>query len=210
MVSILKTVSQACLVLSLAACASQITYDDYGADTNELNFPLLERPRNQVSPVQRLTIDQGIPKTAPIAVVSFANIDNLTEVSSLGRYLSEFFTNELVQYGYPVYDLEAQDEVMLMKRIGSIYRTRQGNLSEGALSEVIPRTDLVAMGVRYLLTGTYTTLEDRVIVQTRLIDVVDAKIASTVAMSLARRGMIAELAARSGATYTTRMEVMGP
>lgn len=215
---ILKLTMPVCLVASIIGCASQVTYEDHGGQTTNANFPLIEWPLNEASPVKRLMIDRGIPKSSPVAVASFTNIDNLTEVSSLGRYLSEFFTNELVAYGYPVYDLEAQDEIMLMKSVGAIYRTRQGRLSEGNLVELIREPDLIRKGVRYVLTGTYTVMQDRVVVQARLIDMIDSKVASTVAVSMPRQGMIAELANRrvadehglTGSLQRRHLEVVGP
>jgi hypothetical protein len=140
-------------------------------------------------------------------------MDSLTQVSSLGRYLSEFYVNDLVRYGYQVYDLEAQDEIMLLRSIGAIYRTRQGPLDAGTDSQVRPEAELLAKGVRYVLTGTYTVLENRVIVQARLIDLTDSRIVASEALSLAREGMVAELAAR-GLPVTRpvdkRLEVVGP
>ncbi len=197
------------LCFLMAGCSSQqVTYEEHGTYTDLGHFPLIEWPLGQPSPVKRLVIDQGIPKSAPIVVASFANIDHLTEVSSLGRYLSEFFVNDLVAYGYPVYDLEAQDEIMLIRSLGAIYRTREGHLGDGLLTQTIKEPDLLAKGVRYVLTGTYTELDDRIIVQARLIDISDAKIASTLALSLARRDMIAELSSRK--PRGKRLEVVGP
>jgi flagellar FlgO protein len=219
---ILKLIIPACLAASVTGCASQVTYGEHGAQTTSMNFPLTEWPLNEAGPVKSMMIDRGIPKSSPITVASFANIDNLTEVSSLGRYLGEFFANELVDYGYSVYDLDAQDEIMLMKHVGAIYRTRQGELSKGSLDEIVRTPDLVRKGVRYVLTGTYTLTQDHVVVQARLIDMIDHKMASSVALSMPRQGMIAELANRHTADehgpvgavqpvlQQRRLEVVGP
>ncbi|RMD70944.1 MAG: hypothetical protein D6819_02995 [Gammaproteobacteria bacterium] len=193
----------------MAGCSSQqVTYEEHGTYTDLSHFPLIEWPLGQPSPVKRLVIDQGIPKSSRIVVASFANLDNLTEVSSLGRYLSEFFVNDLVAYGYPVYDLEAQDEIVLIKALGAIYRTREGRLGDGLLTQTIQETDLLNKGVRYVLTGTYTELDERIIVQAKLIDITDSKLVSTVALSLARQDMIAELSSRK--PRGKRLEVTGP
>jgi TolB-like protein len=198
-------------VAGLLGCSTQMTYEEHGMLTTTGNFPIVEWPLNQPSPVKTLVVDQGIPKSSRIVVASFANIDDLTHVSSLGRYLTEFYANELVRYGYQVYDLEAQDEVMLMKRVGAIYRTRQGPLDAGTESQVRPESELLAKGVRYVLTGTYTMVDDRVIVQTRLIDLTDSKIVASEALSLVRQGMVEDLANRGlPRPVDKRLEVVGP
>jgi flagellar FlgO protein len=201
-------VGQLWFIASLAACAPQVTYENGPAETGPNTFPLVEGTPDQPGPVRRLVVDRGIPRSSRIAVASFANIDDLTEVSSLGRFLSDFFSNGLIAYGYPVQDLEATDEVMLMKYVGAVYRTRQGRLSEGAVAKAITEPNLIAKGVRYVLTGTYTMTRERVVVQVRLIDVTDGKLASSIMLSLARSGMVAELANREA--VGRRIEVVGP
>jgi hypothetical protein len=216
---ILTLIIPACLAASVIGYASQVTYGEHGEQTTNANFPLTESPQNEASPVKRLMIDRGIPKSSPVAVASFADIDNFTKLSSLGKYLSELFASELVSYGYPVYDLEAQDEIMLMKSAGAIYRSRQGTLSEGSLVEPIRTPDLIRKGVRYVLTGTYTLTQDHVAVEARLIDMIDHKMASSLALSMPRQGTIAELANRQPASEhgpvvflleQRRLEVVGP
>jgi TolB-like protein len=169
---------------------------------------------NQVSPVKALVLDQGIPKSSRMVVASFASIDDLTRVSSLGRYLSEFYANELVRYGYPVYDMEAQDEVMLMQYVGAIYRTRQGLLQDGTTSQIRPESWLMQRGIRYVLTGTYTEFPSHIIIQARLIDATDSKIVASETLSLPRQGMVADLASRGlpapPPPVDKRMEVVGP
>jgi TolB-like protein len=198
----------------LLGCSSQVTYQGNEATAGTGSFPVVESPMNQGSPVKTMVVDQGIPKSARITVASFANIDDLTRVSSLGRYLSEFYANELVRYGYPVYDMEAQDEVMLMQYVGAIYRTRQGPLQDGTQSQIRPQAWLLAKGIRYVLTGTYTALDNRVIVQARLIDVTDSRIVASESLSLERQGMVAELANRGlpapPPPVDKRLEVVGP
>lgn len=192
-----KIISVCGCIAVIMGCASQSVYEANGTATTTSNFPLIEWPLEQSSPVKRLTIDQGIPTSSPMVVVSFTNIDDLTEVSSLGRYLKEFFVNDLVTYGYPVYDLEAQDEIVLIKSLGSIYRTREGQLTDNIPIEIVNKSELLGRGVQYVLAGTYTVLRNRVIVQARLIDLMNSKIASSVALSLANQNMIAELANRA-------------
>lgn len=203
-----RTILACSLLATLVGCSThQVTYEQDTMTTTTSTFPVVEY---QVEPVRHLLIDQGIPKTARIVVASFANIDDLTEVSSLGRYLSDFFVNQLVAYGYPVYDLEAQEQVLLMKQLGAVYRTREGHIQEGNFFQSRPVSELLAKGIRYVLTGTYTETQERVVVQARLIDLADARIASTVAMSMARENMIGELAARRPRPADPRLEVVGP
>lgn len=94
----------------------------------------------------------------PMIVTTFTNLDNIKETSSLGRVLAENLMHELQIRGFSVLDIRLVKDIIINES------------GEFSLSRDIQKIkDNFRIGM--VTTGTYTVIDDTVIVNSRVIDV---------------------------------------
>ena len=94
----------------------------------------------------------------PIGVTTFVDLDDMESTSSFGRVCSEQFLSELAMKGYEVVELRKGEALEFVQDKGEFMLSRSPAL--------VKRTH--SLGA--ILVGTYTSSEDRVYLNVRLID----------------------------------------
>jgi len=98
-----------------------------------------------------------------IAITSFVNLHQLDQTSYFGRSVSETFFNELFVRGFNVSDFRGQN-VLTVNPTGEFYITR--NVKE--INRKIQNS--------YVLVGTYTVIDGKILINARIMDNVTGKI----------------------------------
>ena len=101
-----------------------------------------------------------------IAITSFVNLHQLDQTSYFGRSISETFFNELFIRGFNVSDFRGQN-VLTVNPTGEFYITR--NVKE--INRKIQNS--------YVLVGTYTVIDSKILINARIMDNVTGKIVAT-------------------------------
>ncbi len=92
-----------------------------------------------------------------IAVTSFVDLNQLNKTTQFGRILGESMINELFVRGFNVSEFRGQGAISINKN-GEFYITRDTKKLNGE----VPNT--------YVLVGTYAQIEDRTLLNVRIID----------------------------------------
>ena len=98
-----------------------------------------------------------------VALTSFVNLHELGTTTSFGRSISETFFNELFVRGFNVSDFRGQN-VLTVNPTGEFYITR--NVKE--INRKIQNS--------YVLVGTYTVIDGKILINARIMDNVTGKI----------------------------------
>ncbi|MEA3554666.1 MAG: FlgO family outer membrane protein [Campylobacterota bacterium] len=104
--------------------------------------------------------------TQDIAITSFVNLNQLNKTTHLGRALSESFFDELFIRGFSVSDFRGQKTISV-NRNGEYYLTRDVRLLKDAISN------------SFVLVGTYTIIENSVLINTRIMNNESGKIVAS-------------------------------
>ena len=134
-------------------------------------------------------LDQGV------LVCTFVELKKLTRTSSFGRYVAEQLMSEMQQHHYEVVEIRKSQAIMLQEKRGEFGLSR--NPAEINQS--------VAAGA--MLTGTYTSSKDSIVINARIIDNRSAKLLSSATAILPRNQLAEELLAD---TASVRMEKPEP
>jgi len=109
----------------------------------------------------------------PLIITSFANLDDLSETSSLGRLIGEQLMHEMKVRGWNVVDMRVTKSISINPS------------GEFSLSRDIGRIrDTFKVGS--LVVGTYTKTTDGLLISARVIDVTTGAVVSTAQSRLAR------------------------
>ena len=119
--------------------------------------------------------------SAPIAVTTFVEIDNLYQSSTFGRILAEQLISELSMRGYKVIEIRLSDAVQIMEDQGEMGLSRE-------VETLRPSQDIAG-----LVVGTYASSPDRVYVNGRIIDPRSSQIISVGSVEMARTDEISQL-----------------
>jgi len=92
-----------------------------------------------------------------IAITSFVDLHNLKRTTSFGRTLGETFFNELFIRGFNVADFRGQN-ALSVNTTGEFFITRD------------PRKISKKVANTYVLVGTFTTIDGKVLINTRIMD----------------------------------------
>ena len=104
--------------------------------------------------------------TGTITLTTFVELNKFTQTSSFGRILSETLFSELFIRGFNVTDFRGQGGISV-KPSGEFFITRKID----NLKHEIPNT--------YILVGTYTRIENSILINVRIMDNYTGKIVST-------------------------------
>ncbi|HDQ41697.1 MAG TPA: hypothetical protein ENN39_11815 [Desulfonatronum sp.] len=111
---------------------------------------------------------QPLNRTKPILFTSFVDIDDLQTSSTFGRLLGEQVASRMSQHGYRVVELKLrQNSMIISENAGEIVLSRN-------LEDIRNSNEAQAV-----IAGTYTVLDDSVIVTARLLSALDGAMLST-------------------------------
>ena len=120
-------------------------------------------------------IERNLPhryKAIPIAVTSFVNLNKMDHTNRLGRLIAENLQHELQVRGWHVIDVRLTKSIIINKK------------GEFILSRDIDRLKLQSAKIGAVLSGTYTTLKNAIIINARLIQLSNAEILSSAQIAL--------------------------
>jgi len=149
------------LVVGLASCATPVYdynwIDESNSAANTLYTGLSEAQR------------KARPK---ILVVSFVNIDDLSNTSTFGRMQSEIISTQLSQYGLDLVEVKLRSNIYIKEKTGEFYLSRDiRKLSHKYQADLI-------------LAGTYAIALDKVYISAKLMSPEDNSVWSAVSYSL--------------------------
>ena len=117
---------------------------------------------NQLAQYNRISPND----TGTITVTSFVDLDHLNKTSQFGRVLAESLYTELFIRGFNVTDFRGQNAISINAK-GEFYITR--NIEK--LQSEVPNT--------YIVVGTYSKVDDNVVINVRILDNRTGKIVSS-------------------------------
>jgi len=129
-----------------------------------------------------------------VLVCTFVELKKLSRTSSLGRYVAEQLMNEMQQRHYEVVEIRKSQAVMLQEKRGEFGLSRNP-------AEV---SQAVAAGA--MLTGTYTTSKDSIVINARIIDNRSAKLLSSATAIIPRNQLVEQLLADTASVREAKPE----
>jgi TolB-like protein len=127
-------------------------------------------------------LGQRVNKSKPILFTSFVDLDDLQMSSTFGRLLGEQVASRMAQHGYRVVELKLRrDSLIISEGAGEIVLSRN-------LENIRNNHDAQAV-----IVGTYTVVDESVIVTARLLSAVDGAMLSTHDLTLGLSPLIHSL-----------------
>lgn len=127
-----------------------------------------------------------------VVVCTFVDLKRLTRTSSLGRHVAEQLMREVRQRHYPVVELRKGQSVRMDERLGEFGLSREP-------AEVAQTAAAGAM-----LTGTYSVVNDGLVLNARIIDNRSGRLLAAATAVLPRNDLINELLADSASARTAK------
>jgi len=164
-------------ILKFISVLSLTTIIFTGCNQNTIVIPTQEASTNKVyltlneailSLANQLSKNNKISPTdsGTITITSFVDLKNLQQTSQFGRVLAESLYSEMFIRGFNVSDVRGQDALTINKN-GEFYITRDVS----KLQSEVPNT--------YITIGTYSKIDQNVIINARIIDNKTGKIVSS-------------------------------
>jgi TolB-like protein len=135
------------------------------ASSSELYFTIndaINALANQLSKNNSLTIKD----TGTITVTTFVELEQLNKTSQFGRVVGESLFSELFVRGFNVSDFRGQNAITI-NGSGEFYITRNANMLQSEVSNT------------YVLVGTYSKIDQNIIINARILDNRTGKIVSS-------------------------------
>ncbi|MCX5876349.1 MAG: FlgO family outer membrane protein [Deltaproteobacteria bacterium] len=130
-----------------------------------------------------------------VLICTFVELKKLSRTSSLGRYVAEQLMNEMQQHHYEVVEIRKSQAIMLQEKRGEFGLSRNpAEVSQAATAGA-------------MLTGTYTSSKDSIVINARIIDNRSAKLLSSATAIIPRNQLAEQLLAD---TASVRMEKPEP
>jgi TolB-like protein len=101
-----------------------------------------------------------------IAIASFVNMENIKETNKLGNLISENLIHDMQVRGYRVVDFKMMPTLRVGKKGDYVYSRNADQLSK-------------SLNINYVLSGTYTTLNDGCTINARLVNMKTKVVVST-------------------------------
>ena len=150
-------------VLGLAGCSTNNTID---------TDPKVDLIAEVQASADKLLTGLVLKTSKPLISVSFANIDNLDESSTLGRILGEQFSNVLTSKGIEMIEIKLRNKLYISKGNGELMLSRD-------LKRIVNEYEAQA-----ILVGTYAQGGKYLYVTSRIVNMDDNTILSADNMSL--------------------------
>jgi len=165
MLKIMQVLAVSLAILLLSGCGSKEVKPK--TTTNYVSPVSLDNAINSIADQLRLdtTLDFKIDK-GTIAVTSFVDLNQLGKTTQFGRILGESMISELFKRGFNVSEFRGQGALSINKH-GEFYITRDVS----RLTMEVPNT--------YVLVGTYAQIEDKTLLNIRILDNQSGKIVAT-------------------------------
>jgi TolB-like protein len=112
-------------------------------------------------------IQPKLPKSSPILVASFVNIDNLDDSSTFGRVVAEQFASRFKQNNYTTIEMKLRSNVFMGEGSGEFLLSRE-------LSEISAKHRAQAVVV-----GTYAVASKKVYITARVVNANDGRVLSS-------------------------------
>jgi TolB-like protein len=119
-------------------------------------------------------------RARPTVITSFVDLNNLNETSQLGRLIGEHFMHQLQIRGWNVTDVRMTRDLVINEE-GEFSLSRELKRLRGSLS------------AGNIVTGTYTTTVDGVLLSVRVLDIASGQVVSTAQTRFLRDKFIASL-----------------
>jgi TolB-like protein len=132
-------------------------------------------------------------RSRPTVITSFANLNDLSESSPLGRLVGEHLMHELQVRAWNVADIRLTKDLII------------NNAGEFSLSRDIAQLRQ-SFPVSNVVTGTYSVTRDGVLLNVRIIDSVRGRVISTAQTRLLRDSFIASLVDRPEPAQTIKLK----
>lgn len=129
-----------------------------------------------------------------VVVCSFVDLKKLYRTSSFGRYIAEQMMTEMQHRRYTVVELRKTNEVLVQEKKGEYGLSRN---SEEIRAEVTAGA---------MLTGTYTPVQDHVIVNAKIVDNRTAKLLSSATVVFPRTTLINQLLKETASAARSKPE----
>ena len=171
-----------CLFISLTSCSKR--YQNLPAFSA---FPIRDSHNYSVGRFKTSYLADQIHAyfrgniNGPIAITTFANIDDLYQSSTFGRIMGEQLMSELSMRGYRVIELRLTEAMQIMANNGEFGLSRE-------LATIRPSQDIAGIVV-----GTYSVSPVRVYVNARIIDPASATLVSAGSVEMSKTKEIARL-----------------
>jgi len=151
-------------VLGLAGCSS--------TPSSGISDPKVDLVAEVKGSAQNLLSGLTLQSKKPLLAVSFANIDNLEQSSTLGRILGEQYSSALTSNGIKMIEVKLSNQLYISKGTGELMLSRD-------LKKLV--NDYEAQAV---LVGTYAQGGTNIYVTSRIIDIDDNTVIAADNMTL--------------------------
>ncbi len=147
-------------------------------ERNYLDIPLSSSVEGKLNAKLIYLADQlerNLPyryKSIPVAVTSFVNLNKMNHTNRLGRLIAENLQHELQVRGWHVIDVRLTKSIIINPK------------GEFVLSRDIDRLKLQSAKIGAVLSGTYTTLKNAILINAKLIRLNNAEILSSAQITL--------------------------
>ena len=130
-------------------------------------------------------VNVSLPAGTQIIVSSVVNINQLENVASLGRVISEHVLGRFAQSGYGVIELKVRNQIYMKRHEGELLLTRE-------IRELAR-----AHNAHAFIVGTYAEASDRVFVSLKIIEADGSRILGAVDYSLEKNSVVKSLLGNS-------------
>lgn len=143
----------------IAGCAAMYKYKHHGSTARDIYINDLALALND-------SIRRPALKNKEIAILTFANLNNLEEAEPLGRHLQEKLSHALFELGFRIIEIRLGKDIRFQPLVGELDLTR--------LKELLKRTEFPE--IQSLVLGTYLDAGDYVHVNARLVELANSTV----------------------------------
>lgn len=143
----------------IAGCAAMYKYKHHGSTARDIYIKDLAMTLND-------SIRRPALKNKEMAILTFANLNNLEDVEPLGRHLQEKLAHALFELGFRIIEIRLGKDIRFQPLVGELDLTR--------VKEVLKRTEFPE--IQSLVMGTYLDAGDYIHVNARLIELANSTV----------------------------------
>ncbi len=143
----------------IAGCAAMYKYRHHGSTARDIYIKDLALTLND-------SMRRPALKNKEIAILTFANLNNLEEAEPLGRHLQEKLAHALFELGFRIIEIRLGKDIRFHPLVGELDLTR--------LKELLKRTQFPE--IQSLVMGTYLDAGDYVHVNARLVELASSTV----------------------------------
>jgi len=137
----------------IAGCTAMYRYRHFGSTARDIHIKDLALTLND-------SLRRPALKNKEIAILTFANLNNLEEAEPLGRHLQEKLGHALFELGFRIIEIRLGKDIRFQPLVGELDLTR--------VKELLKRSEFPE--IESLVIGTYLDAGDYVHVNARLVE----------------------------------------